>query len=176
MKASQFNLLRMPLLRGTNRMTWGRLSFALALVAVGLLARRDPSGLAYAADNPIVIENQQTGSSGWQLATWVSDAQGQIKGYASATSVNKGTPITFYVTVNPAQTYTIDIYRIGWYEGLGGRLRLHVDPLDGVQQPPCDSDPATGMLACNWTPAYTLTIPNDWTSGVYAALLTNAQG
>src|SRR5439155_26036322 len=106
MKASQFNLLRMPLLRGTNRMTWGRLSFALAFVAVGLLAR-DPSGLVYAADNPIVIENQQAGSSGWQLATWASDAQGQIKGYASATSVNKGTPITCYVTVNPAQTFTI---------------------------------------------------------------------
>ena len=105
MKASQFNLLRMPLLRGTNRMTWGRLSFALALVAVGLLARRDPSGLAYAADNPIVIENQQTGSSGWQLATWVSDAQGQIKGYASATSVNKGTPIAKVTTIAGLKPY-----------------------------------------------------------------------
>src|SRR5436190_12461001 len=175
MKASQFNLLRMPLLRGTNRMRWGRLSFALALVAVGLLARRDPSGLAYAADNPIVIENQQTGSSGWQLATWVSDAQGQIKGYASATSVNKGTPITFYVTVNPAQTFTIDIYRIGWYQGLGGRLLQHIGPFNGTQQPRCPVNATTGLIACNWSPGYILSVPTTWTSGIYLAVLTNAQ-
>ncbi|TLY21732.1 MAG: Ig-like domain repeat protein [Nitrospirae bacterium] len=65
---------------------------------------------------------------------------------------------------------------MGWYAGLGGRLRLHVGPLNGVQQPPCPSDPNTGLIACNWAPSYTLTVPSDWTSGVYLALLTNAQG
>jgi len=55
MEASRFDLLRIALLRGTNPMTWARLSFALALVVVGLLAQRDLSRLAYAADNPIVI-------------------------------------------------------------------------------------------------------------------------
>src|SRR5206468_9247271 len=175
MEASQFNLLRMPLLLGTNRMTWGLLSFALALVAVRLLARRDPSGLAYAADNPIVIENQQPGSSGWQLRNWASDAPGQIKGYASATSVNKGTPITFYVTVNPAQTFTIDVYRVGWYQGSGGRLLQQIGPFNGVQHPPAPRDTTTGLIACNWPPTYTLRVPTTWTSGIYLAVLTNAQ-
>ena len=32
------------------------------------------------------------------------------------------------------------------------------------------------MIACNWTPSYTLTVPSDWTSGVYGAMLTNDQG
>ena len=32
------------------------------------------------------------------------------------------------------------------------------------------------MIACNWTPGYTLTVPSDWTSGVYGAMLTNDQG
>src|SRR5207248_2632262 len=58
----------------------------------------------------------------------------------------------------------------------GGRLLLHAGPLDGVQQPACPSDTTTGMIACAWTPAYTLTVPVDWTSGIYAALLTNAAG
>src|SRR2546430_16054081 len=71
---------------------------------------------------------------------------------------------------------SIDISRIGWYGGLGGRLRLHAGPLDGVQQPPCSLDGNTGMIACNWASSYTLTVPSDWTSGVYVALLTNAQG
>src|SRR5881296_4286654 len=129
-----------------------------------------------AADNPIVLENQQPGSTGWLWSPGGDDATGQIKGYASATSVKQNESITLYVTVNPAQTYTIDFYRLGWYAGAGGRLRLHVDSLGGVQQPPCDSDPTTGLIACNWAPSYTVTIPSDWTSGVYAALLTNAQG
>src|SRR5215831_17607559 len=131
---------------------------------------------ASAADNPIVIENQQPGTSAWQAGSVGSDAAGQIKGYASATSVNKGESITFYVSVNPAQTYTIDVYRIGWYQGLGGRLMQHIDPIQGTRQPTCPTDTTTGMIACNWSPAYTLATQTSWTSGIYLALLTNAQG
>src|SRR6266513_2780163 len=76
--------------------------------------------------SPVVLENQQPGSGNWRM--WLhnippaDDVNKQIKGYASATSVNKGESITFYVTVNPAQQYTMDVYRMGWYQGLGGRL------------------------------------------------------
>src|SRR6058998_1841674 len=135
-----------------------------------------PASSPLAADNPIVLENQQPGSSSWYWSLRADDVNGQIKGYASATNINQNESITFYVTVNPAQTYTIDFYRMGWYAGLGGRLRLHAGPLGGVPQPPCDTDPTTGLIACNWAPNYTLTIPSDWTSGVYVALLTNAVG
>jgi len=133
------------------------------------------AGIA-SAQNPTVLENQQTGTSAWRLTgTSVSDSVGQIKGYASATSVNKGGSITFYVSVNPAQTFTIDVYRMGWYQGLGGRLMQHIGPLNGVQQATCPTDSTTGMIQCQWTPAYTLTTQTSWTSGIYLALLTNAQ-
>jgi hypothetical protein len=131
---------------------------------------------AFAA-NPIVTENQQLGSTGWQLGALVAnDTSGQIKGYASATTISQSQSITFYVTVNPVQTYTIDFYRIGWYAGQGGRLRLHVGALSGTTQPVCPTNASTGMIACNWTAGYTLSIPSDWTSGVYVGVLTNAQG
>src|SRR5439155_333178 len=81
--------------------------------------------------NPIVVENQQPGTNQWQLGNAATDTGGEVKGYASATSVNKGESLTFYVSVNPAQTYSIDIYRMGWYQGLGGRLMQHIGPLDG---------------------------------------------
>src|SRR5207245_606359 len=61
--------------------------------------------------SPVVLENQQPGSGNWQM--WLhgippaDDVNQQIKGYASATSVNLGESITFYVTVNPAQQYTM---------------------------------------------------------------------
>src|SRR5438876_10303746 len=129
------------------------------------------------AQNPIVIENQQPGSSQWQIP-WGgvgSDAIGQVKGYASAVSVNKGQNITFYVSVNPGQTYTIDVYRMGWYQGLGGRLVQHIGPLNGTLQPACPTDATTGMIECQWASAYTLATQSSWTSGIYLALLTNAQ-
>ncbi|PYN83335.1 MAG: Ig domain-containing protein group 1 domain-containing protein, partial [Candidatus Rokuibacteriota bacterium] len=120
-----------------------------------------------------MIENQQPGTSQWRLSAKGTDAVGQIKGYASATSVNKGGNITFYVSVNPAaQNYTIDVYRIGWYQGLGGRLMQSIGPLIGVQQPTCPTDATTGMIECQWAPAYTLATQTSWTSGIYLALLT----
>jgi len=124
-----------------------------------------------------VIENQQPGTSQWQIpfGSAATDGGGQIKGYASDTSVNKGENITFYVSVNPAQTYTIDVYRMGWYQGLGGRLMQHIGPLMGARQPACPTDATTGMIECHWSPAYTLATQTSWTSGIYLALLKNAQ-
>src|SRR5215210_1455483 len=80
-----------------------------------------------AADNPIVIENQQPGSTGWQFSV---DASGtpsnatnhEIEGYASLTSVNKGGQISFMVSLSSAAQYTMDVYRMGYYGGSGGRL------------------------------------------------------
>src|SRR6266849_3104682 len=139
------------------------------------------AGIAPAASvaqsNPIVIENQQPGTSDWQISYnfTATDAGGQIKGYASATSVNKGGNITFYVSVNPAQSFTIDVYRMGWYQGLGGRLMQHIGPLNGTPQPTCPTDATTGMIECRWAAAGTLATQTSWTSGIYLALLTNAQ-
>jgi len=155
------------------------LSLALAPTVPGAARSATTSSPAIAVepDNPIVVENRQTGTFGWLHGTSVSDdATGQIKGYWSATSVKQNEDITLYVTVNPAQTYTLDIYRLGWYQGTGARLRSHVGPLPGTTQSTCVPDATTGLIACNWLPSYTLTVPSDWTSGVYLGQLTNAQG
>lgn len=127
-------------------------------------------------ENPIQLENQKRGSIGWQLAGPVADdVQQQIKGFASAVSVNQGDAIAFYVTVHPSQSYTIDIYRIGWYDGYGGRLMKHLGPLNGIAQQPCPVAITTGMIECRWSAPVTFTIPHDWTSGIYLARLTNVQ-
>src|SRR5262245_45018828 len=95
---------------------------------------------AVAQSNPIVVENQQPGTGAWWWSKLADDVNKQIKGYASATSFSQNCAITFNVTVNPPQTYTIDFYRIGWYAGLGGRFRLSVGPLSGTSQPACPVD------------------------------------
>jgi len=143
----------------------------VAAICVGV-----PAGVAAAA-NPVVAENQQAGTSAWKLGSLVADdVTQQVKGYASATSVSQNASITFFVSVNPVQTFNLDIYRIGWYGGLGGRLRLHQPGLAGTMQSACPTDPTTGMIACHWAPSYSLTVPADWTSGIYLVMLTNSLG
>ena len=156
----------------------GRLlaSFTLVLGCVLVLGPASVAVGGARADNPIVVENQHPGSDQWRVTRGADDIKKQIEGYAGATSTNKGGSITFFVTVNPVQTYTIDVFRMGWYQGKGGRLLQHVGPLDGVRQPPCPRDASTGLIDCNWSPSHTLSVPTTWTSGIYLALLTNAQG
>ncbi len=129
-----------------------------------------------AASNPITLENQQPGTADWGILTAGHDQNLEIKGYASATSVNAGQTLSFSVTVTPAQTYTIDIFRMGWYQGLGGRLMQHIGPIAGKHQAACPVTSTTGFRECNWVPDTTITIPGTWTTGVYLALLTNARG
>lgn len=175
-----FPMLR-RLLGRAKRLRASRL--AALVLAVAMLSVFSPAPLSTpraAADsgtNPIVTENQQPGTTAWQPGDKpADDVHKQIKGYASAVSANLGETVTFYVTVNPAQTYSLDIYRIGYYQGLGGRLMQHVGGLAGASQPACPMDPATGMISCNWSAGYQLTVPTTWTSGAYLAKLINAQG
>jgi PKD repeat protein len=135
------------------------------------------------AQNAIQIENAKQGTSDWQLTNLADDGNSYtnvIEGYASLTSVPRGGQITFYVNVStPGDSYTMNIYRMGWYGGLGARAVLSVGPLLGVQQPMPVPDPVTGLLECDWSPTYTLTLNSttdpvsNWVSGVYLVLLTD---
>jgi hypothetical protein len=150
----------------------------MTLGFVSMLAFLSAGGLSLmAATNPIVLENEQPGTTQWNIyqnGRVANDIGKQIKGYASATSVNKGSSITFYVTVSPAQNYTINVYRMGWYQGLGGRLMQSLGPIAGAQQPACPTDATTGLIQCAWGAGATITVPTTWTTGVYLAVLTNA--
>src|SRR5690349_2119076 len=144
---------------------------ALMLVVAGLavvvpVARAMRAG---AAANPVVTENQLPGSSGWQIPVpgnvVADDINGQIKGYASAVSVNIGGSIDFNVSVNPAQTFTLDIFRLGYYGGLGGRLVASMGTMSGSAQPAGARDATTGLIECHWARAVTLIVPPSWVSG-----------
>jgi hypothetical protein len=132
----------------------------------------------------IQLENAKTAAQGvtseWQLIKYIT--LHEIEGYPSATSVHRGETINLYVnTIDPS--YTINIYRIGWYGGVGGRL-VHSSPsLRGTQQPACPVvDAATSLLECNWATSYSVNVPNnttdptDWASGYYLAKLTGSSG
>ena len=129
------------------------------------------------ADTPnyIQVENAKAGTSDWQL-TQPGLTSGIIEGYASLTSVNRGGIINLFVnTAEPS--YSMDIFRMGYYGGLGGRRMLDTIWRAGTSQPAPTTDPTTGLTECNWLNPYVLTIPNtsdptDWMSGIYLVKLT----
>src|SRR5262245_5697404 len=66
-------------------------------------------------------ENQLPGTKAWSPLTPTGPARA-IEGYASDVSVLPGRTIDFHVSTSPAVAYQIKIYRLGYYQGLGGRL------------------------------------------------------
>jgi hypothetical protein len=156
------------------------LSFAtLSLVASGAYAAKpDQPPTPPPSGNPIQVENAKVGTTAWQIQN--PALNGEIEGYASSTSVNRGGSISLFVSTTSA-TYTIEVYRLGWYGGAGGRQVLGPITRTGFLQPMPSAD-ANGMRECNWTSPYTFKVPNkptdptDWASGVYLVKLTAASG
>ncbi len=143
--------------------------------------------------NPIVLENSNQGTTSWQLTIDHKALNQEIEGYASRTSVNKGSSVDFKVSTSTSTQYTMDVYRMGWYPqgtnpdgsscapSCGGRLMLHVGPLSGSRQAACpqvttQNDQNFGMTECNWTTSYTLNVPSSWTTGNYIVKLKRTDG
>ena len=114
-----------------------------------------------------------TGSNDLNAADY---ANAEIQGYASRTSVNQGGSIDFHVRTINTNPYTISVFRMGWYNGAGGRLMLGPVTLPGVIEPmppaPVYQPSGSGIVECNWSVAYHLTVPTDWVSGIYLAKLS----
>ncbi|MDB5770763.1 MAG: hypothetical protein JWM42_1137 [Burkholderia sp.] len=131
--------------------------------------------------NVIQLENAKTAQDGvtsrWYIESLDYASNREIEGYASSTSVRRGESIQLFVnTAEPS--YSISIYRIGWYGGQGGRLMAGPIRRDGVRQPAPTKTADTRLVECNWTDPYVLSIPKndadptDWASGFYLAKLT----
>jgi hypothetical protein len=142
----------------------------LALAGLPLATRADQQ------TQLVPEENARPGTRDWMLSkTGVDQATRyrcpRIEGYCSHRSAKAGETIRFHVSTNPASPFTIDIYRLGWYGGHGGRLMRQVGPLEGRVQPDPPVEPKR-LRNCAWPAAAELTIPADWPSGVYVAKLT----
>lgn len=134
---------------------------------VQIRMQTDDSACSHPA-NRIVMENCNAGTTEWLVKRYASD----IEGYAFPASINVGDTVRFYVNTNAAH-FNLNIYRSGYYNGLGGRLVKRVDDIEGHVQPNCNQDFSTGLVSCaNWAPSYALEVPTDWASGVYIAKLT----
>ncbi len=161
-----------------------------------LVRKSDPT----VGENRVQSENAITGTTDWLLShpVTVADSHGwptndadtmpEIEGFASATSINVTESLDLYVDVRNGNTnFTIEIFRLGWYGGLGGRRMTWNDngatslvTLTSHKQPVPVMNATNGLIDClnqsassnNWQKSYSVTISPDWASGVYVAKLT----
>jgi hypothetical protein len=131
-------------------------------------------------DNPTRAENRLPGTTDWRVGasdTVAADDLGrQIAGYSATTSVDLGGSIDFHVSSRPARPFTVSIYRLGEYGGLGGRHMTDSPVLAGAEQRYPVPDPQTGTIDCDWQRSWTLDVPRSWTSGMYLAAFTTDDG
>jgi hypothetical protein len=129
--------------------------------------RRDPT--------LIRRENAKGGSTDWQLTRPRVDGSKYrspwIEGYCSKQSVVAGEAIDVMVSTDPPRKFTIEVFRTGYYGGKGARLLKTLGPFEGKTQPTPEPGPKD-LHECRWEAATTLTIPDDWPSGVYLGRLT----
>ncbi|MGE3316260.1 MAG: N,N-dimethylformamidase beta subunit family domain-containing protein [Planctomycetaceae bacterium] len=157
----------------------GRRDLLKGAAATGLASLLSPLSQGFAAaprqSDLIRAENERPGTNDWQLDNVRIDPKSRyrspsIEGYCSRTSVSAGESLAIMVSTNPASSFTIDIYRLGYYGGKGGRLVRGLGSFTGKTQP----DPPVGperVRECTWEPAVEFTIPADWPSGVYVGKL-----
>lgn len=153
--------------------------------AVGLTGRAIHPKTERKTLNKVQKENTQKGTLEWQLQftgfdTPVTMASYpmvrylrsiSIEGYANKTSLYPGESIDFKVSMNPGGRFFIDIYRMGYYGGKGGR---HMTRLGSFPGKPQEVPMMTieRLRECKWESCTSFKIPADWTSGVYLAKLT----
>ena len=131
------------------------------------------SATTIAAQNAIVAENKLAGTTNWQISS-ANQATNEIVGYGDATSINKGESINLKVSLNQPGQYRIDVYRLGYYGGAGGRLVTSVNSIAGSTQSGPTINPTTKLIEYNWNTSYTLMTGSNWTTGLYYAKLTDA--
>src|SRR5687767_5887463 len=100
---------------------------------------------AFSAENPIVRENRKEGTTNWLLFNYdkvIAPGRDElwkrekgVEGYCSHASIRGGETLKVFVSTEPAAPFKIDFYRMGYYDGKGGRLMLSTGTLAGKTQP-----------------------------------------
>src|SRR4051812_12774038 len=127
--------------------------------------------------NPIACENSKAGTP---KSTWDVTGAGTaaIQGFATDISVNRGQTVQFKIKT-AAKSYRLEIYRMGYYGGMGARLITTGNPSAPLPkpQPACLNAPPPGLIDCgNWSVSAAWAVPPSAVSGIYFAKLVRTDG
>src|SRR6516162_8766107 len=116
--------------------------------ATGIASALAPLSLSLAEPpahkrDAIRIENEKSGTTDWLLQNTRVDPKTRyrcpwIEGYCSHTRVRAGDTLAIMVSTNPPSPFVLDLYRLGYYGGKGGRHLQRLGPFPGTPQPDPD--------------------------------------
>jgi len=133
-----------------------------------------------AAGDPKAIakENQLPGTSAWQIAN--PETAGEIAAYPDHESYPAGADVRISVSANPPGNFTWQVFRMGSYGGMGGRLYATGGPVAAPHQADPSFDPVTGLTVAGWPTTFSFSTRRSdgspWLTGVYLVMLTKDDG
>ncbi|GFH57026.1 hypothetical protein CTEN210_13502 [Chaetoceros tenuissimus] len=141
--------------------------------------------------NRIQIENEKQGSPEWILSNPARNRE--VEGYMSRSSVKKGSSIQLFYSLNTHIEFKdlwevtrrkdeedipnvqIEVFRTGWYQGIGARKVFGPQIVRGIEQP-MPKPGVDGIVQCEWKYPFEILVENDWTTGVYLVKMTELKG
>jgi hypothetical protein len=116
----------------------------------------------------VIEENERPGTTAWQI----HGSHGGIEGFASEVYAAQRQRVTLYVSTT-GPWFQADAFRMGYYQGKGGRLVWQSGRVTGRRQPACPVTPGINMVSCdNWSRSLTFTVTPAFVQGDYLIKLT----
>jgi hypothetical protein len=147
--------------------------FVPAILLICIVVTTLPSIPAAAAPTQWVVdENARAGTGKWKIPV---GARSDIQGYANRVSAERGARVGLYVDTTAA-SFRVKAYRLGYYQGLGGRLIWTSTQHQGVRQPAPSVDPDTLMVETTWSRSLSFRVGPAWVQGSYLLKLVASTG
>ena len=132
-----------------------------------------PSGVTVPTAAWVLLENARPGTLDWVVTG--RQTPRSIEGFASTVSAVAGDDVMLFVNT-VARSFHVEAYRMGYYQGLGGRLVWRSDARPGVAQPAPVLTPGVNTVECRWAPSLTVRVDDTWPSGAYLLKLVGDGG
>ncbi len=138
-----------------------------------VVAKKLPSGVIVPTAPWLIAENAKPGTLNWICNH--NQPEHALEGFASQVSAVPGDDVAVFVNTT-ANAVQVQAYRMGFYQGLGGRLVMQTDFLPARVQAAPVVTPGIGTVTCPWSPTLTLNITTDWPPGCYLLKLVGDGG
>ncbi len=132
-----------------------------------------PSGVVVPTASWLIAENRRPGTLDW-IVNFVQPDHA-LEGFASQVSAATGDDIALFVNTT-AKAVRVEAYRMGYYQGLGGRLVYQSDMVAAGAQPPPTVSLGIGTVSCPWSPTLSFTVDSSWPPGCYLLKLVGDGG
>jgi hypothetical protein len=132
-----------------------------------------PSGVIVPTAPWLIAENAKAGTLNWICNH--NQPEHALEGFASQVSAVAGEDVAVFVNTT-AKAVQVQAYRMGFYQGLGGRLIVQTDFIPAKAQAAPVVTPGIGTVTCPWSPTLMLTITKDWPPGCYLLKLVGDGG